>query len=53
MRLRHFLLGVCEVINTFVCKDETAIVVLKVLGATIKNLVVLGPQALGICASLP
>ena len=52
MRLWHFLLCVCEVIHTFVCKEETAIVVLKVFGATIQNLVVLGAQALGICAPL-
>jgi len=41
------------VIHTFVCKEDTARVVLKMLGATKQNLVVLGAQALGICASLP
>jgi hypothetical protein len=41
------------VTHIFVGEEETVIVVLKILGATIKNLVIVGAQALEIFAPLP
>ena len=32
------LLGTCELIHIFVCKDKTAVIMLKILGATVQNL---------------
>jgi hypothetical protein len=49
----RFLLGACELIHIFVCKEKkTAIITLQILGAIVKKIGCLGNLAPGICAPL-
>ena len=42
----------CELTHIFVWKGKTAVIILKILGATVQNSVAPGDQATGICAKL-
>jgi len=46
----YCLLGACELIHIFMCNEKHSLIVLKMLGTTIQNLVIQGCAPLQYCA---